>query len=591
MTQRGRRDFLKSAGAVTAGALVTGNSLSTEKTKPASEASPAAEITRQTFAEAEKLTGVPYTDSERDMMIDTIEQQILWAKQVRNLKINNNYHVPATVFNPRLPETKLPLPVWKRETYEKLPPVPVNEEDIAFAPITQMSEWIRTKKLTSQYLTGIYLRRIRKLAPGLECMVTVTEQLALKQAEQADREISSGSYRGPLHGIPYGAKDLFDTKDIRTTWGAMPFRNRIARQDAAVIEKLNQAGAVMLGKTTLGALAFNDLWFNGLTRNPWNTEEGSGGSSAGSGSAVAAGLMPFALGTETLGSIEVPASRNGVVGLRPTFGRVSRYGAMVVSWSLDKVGALCRSVEDSMLVLNTINGHDPRDSGSVEVPVAFDNTVSIKGMRVAYDPTWFSANIPEPVKRIPGIAKKLGVELVEIKLPDLPYPSMMSILQAEAAAAFDDLVLENKDDTLRGQKPWAWPNSMRQARFISAVDLIQADRFRRQVMELMDDIFTDIDAIIGPDITVMGQGNFMPVITNFTGHPSLTLRSGFIRSPARRGPFDDPKYHDVPSGKKRKVPVAFTLWGSLFEEGKLCRIGIEFEKELNINNLRPKLNV
>ena len=591
MTQRGRRDFLKSAGAVTAGALVTGNSLATEKTNLESKASPAADITRQTFAEAEKLTGVPYTDSERDVMVDTIEQQVLLAKQVRNLKIKNDYYRPATVFNPRLPETKLPPPVWKRETYEKLPPVPGNEEDIAFAPVTQLSEWIRTKKLTSQSLTGIYLQRIRKFAPKLECMVTVTEQLALKQAEQADREISSGSYRSPLHGIPYGAKDLFDTKDIRTTWGAMPFRNRIARQDAAVIEKLNQAGAVMLGKTTLGALAFNDLWFNGLTRNPWNTEEGSGGSSAGSGSAVAAGLMPFALGTETLGSIEVPASRNGVVGLRPTFGRVSRYGAMVVSWSLDKVGALCRSVEDSMLVLNTINGYDSRDSGSIEVPVAFDNTASIKGMRVAYDPTWFSANIPEPVKRIPGIAKKLGVELVEIKLPDLPYMSMMSILQAEAAAAFDDLVLENKDDTLRGQKPWAWPNSMRQARFISAVDLIQADRFRRQVMELMDDIFTDIDAIIGPDITVMGQGNLMPVITNFTGHPSLTLRSGFIRSPARRGPFDDPKYHDAPSGKKKKVPVAFTLWGSLFEEGKLCRIGIEFENELNINKLRPKLNV
>ena len=590
MAQQGRRDFLKSAGAVTATALVTGNSLSTEK-HPASEASRAAGITRQTFVEAEKLTGVPYTDSERDMMIGTVEQQVLRAKQVRNLKIKNDYYAPATVFNPRLPETRLPAPAWKRETHEKLPPVPGNEEDIAFAPVTLLSEWIRTKKLTSRDLTGIYLGRIRKFAPRLECMVTVTEKLALEQAEQADREISSGSYRGPLHGIPYGAKDLFDTKDIRTTWGAMPFKDRIARQDAAVIEKLKQAGAVLLGKTTLGALAFNDLWFDGLTRNPWNTEEGSGGSSAGSGSAVAAGLMPFALGTETLGSIEVPAARNGVVGLRPTFGRVSRYGAMVLCWSLDKAGALCRSVEDSMLVLNAINGYDARDSGSVEAPVAFDNTASIKGMRVAYDPAWFAAKIPGPVRRIPDMVKKLGVELVEIKLPDLPYASLVSVMQAEAAAAFDDLVRENKDDTLRGQKPWAWPNSMRQARFIPAVDLIQADRFRRQVMELMDDIFTGIDAIAGPDITAMGQGNFMPVITNFTGHPSLTLRAGFIRSSARRGPFDDLKYYDAPSGKKKKVPVAFTLWGPLFEEGKLCRIGMEIEKELNINKLRPEYNV
>lgn len=578
---------MKSAGAVTAGALVTGGSLSAEQTNPAPETSPATGITRQTFTEAEKLTGVAYTDSERDMMIDTIGQQVQHAQQVRNLNIKNDYYAPATIFDPRLPGTTMPPPLWNRKTHEKLPPVPGNEEDIAFAPVTLLSEWIRTKKLSSRHLTGIYLQRIRKFAPALECMVTVTEKLAIEQAEQADREISSGSYRGPLHGIPYGAKDLFDTRDIRTTWGAMPFKDRIARQDAAVIEKLKQAGAVLLGKTTLGALAFNDLWFDGLTRNPWNIEEGSGGSSAGSGSAVAAGLMPFALGTETLGSIEVPASRTGVVGLRPTFGRVSRYGAMVLCWSLDKVGALCRSVEDSMLVLDAINGYDAQDSGSIEAPVAFDNTAPVRGMRVAYDPAWFSENIPGPVKKIPGVAENLGFEPVEIKLPDLPYLGMMSILQAESAAAFDDLVLENKDDTLRGQKPWAWPNSMRQARFISALDMLQANRFRRQVMEIIDDIFTGADAIMGPDMTVMGQGNFMPVITNLTGHPSLTLRAGFIRSPARRGPYDDPKYHDAPSGVKRNVPVAFTLWGPLFAEGKLCRIGMEFEKALNIKQSRP----
>lgn len=591
MAQQGRRNFLKSAGAVTAGALVTGNSLSTETASPAPETSPATGITRQTIAEAEKLTGVPYTDSERDMMIDTIGQQIQRAQQVRHLDIKNDYYAPATVFNPRLPGTTLPPPLWKREALEKIPPVPGNEEDIAFAPVTLLSEWIRTKKLSSQRLAGIYLQRIRKFAPGLECMVTVTEQLALKQAEQADREIGSGAYRGPLHGIPYGAKDLFDTRDIRTTWGAMPFKDRIARQDAAVIEKLNRAGAVLLGKTALGALAFNDLWFGGLTRNPWNTEEGSGGSSAGSGSAVAAGLMPFALGTETLGSIEVPASRNGVVGLRPTFGRVSRYGAMVLCWSLDKVGALCRSVEDSMLVLNAINGYDARDSGSIEAPVAFDGTAPVRGMRVAYDPAWFSANIPEPVKSIPGLADKLGLEPVEIRLPDLPYLGMMSVLQAESAAAFDDLVRENKDDSLRAQKPWAWPNSMRQARFIPAVDMIQANRLRRRVMEMIDEKFADTDAIMGPDMTAMGQGNFMPVISNLTGHPSLTLRAGFIRSPARRGPYDDPEYHDAPSGKKKKVPVAFTLWGPLFEEGKLCRLGMAFEKALNTNQSRPELIV
>lgn len=579
---------MKAAGGVSAAVLLPHRSSVAEiegltKEKHENEA-----ITIRTFTEAEKLTGVPYTDNEREMMIGTIEEQILRTRLVRELNISNDYHAPATSFDPRLPDTQFPVANWRRETGSKSGRMPVNEEDIAFAPITSLSEWIRTKKLSSRDLTNIYLKRIKQFSPRLECMITVTEELASGQARQADREIAAGQYRGPLHGIPYAAKDLFDTKDIRTTWGAASHKGRIAKQDAAVIEKLNQAGAVLLGKTSLGALAFNDLWFGGLTRNPWNTEEGSGGSSAGSGSAVAAGMMPFALGSETLGSIEVPATINGVVGLRPTFGRVSRYGTMTLCWSLDKVGILSRSVEDSMLVLNTINGYDSRDNSSIDMPLAFDNTASIKGMRIAYDPKWFESATPPAVRRIPELINTLGLESVPFKLPDLPYTSLLSIMEAESAAAFDELVLKNEDDILRGQKPWARPNTLRQARFISAVDLIQTNRFRRQVMELMRELYINVDAVIGPDLTTRIQ--IMSIITNFTGHPALTIRAGFIESIARRGPFDDPQFYDVPSGKKRKVPVSVTLWGPLFEEGKLCRIGMEIEKALGVQHERPDLN-
>ncbi len=587
MSQDTRREFLKTACAASAGTLLGTQALFAEEKVIIPVKATISAITRETLAEADKLTGVPYTDSERDMMVKSIENRLLWTQQIRDLELTNDYAAPATVFDPRLPETKLPEPLWNR-TVKAAEPLPSNEEDIAFASIGSLSEWIRTGKLKSRTLTEIYLKRLKEHSGRLECMVTITSELARQQADQADKEIAGGKYRGVLHGIPYGAKDLFDSNDTRTTWGAMPFKDRIARQDAAVIEKLAGAGAVLLGKTTLGALAYGDLWFDGLTRNPWNTEEGSGGSSAGSSAAVAAGLMPFALGTETLGSIEFPSSRNGVVGLRPTFGRVSRHGAMVLCWSLDKVGALCRCAEDSILVLNAIDGYDSRDAGSIAAPVSFDNTASTRGQRIAYDPEWFEQSSFTPLKAIPRIAKELGFELVKIRLPDLPYRAMISILQAEAAAAFDDLILENRDDLLRAQTPRAWPNSMRQARYIPAVDLIQAQRFRRQVMQLMHKTFAGIDAVMGPGVSGPGQGTIMSVITNFTGHPSLTIRTGFIQSAARRGGFVDPKFFGAPaSNDKKEVPVSLTLWGPLFEEGKLCQIGTAFEKQLAVQHLRP----
>ena len=588
MTKKNRRQFLKTAGALSAGGLLATGSTSAKVRTAEKCISQSSDIDENTFIEAEKLTGVPYSESERTLMTGTINQQISWAEQIRALNLRNEDAAPALVFDPRMPDSILPEAKWHRQEVSPST-LPGDEEDIAFSPITQLSAWIRSGQLKSRRLTEIYLKRIERYAPKLECMITITAELAREQADKADKEISAGNYRGLLHGIPYAAKDLVDTNNIRTTWGAMPYKNRIAKQDAAVIEKLNTAGAVLLGKTSLGALAHGDLWFDGIARNPWNIEEGSSGSSAGSGSAVAAGLMPFALGTETLGSIENPAAKTGVVGLRPSFGRVSRHGAMVLCWSLDKIGALCRSTEDSIIVLNTLNGYDARDPGSIDAPLAFDNSASLQGTKVGYSPEWFNKDLPADMAGLPGRAEKLGIELVKIDIPELPYQSMLSILMTEAAAAFDDLTRENRDDLLRGQTPQATPNLLRQARFIPALELIQADRFRRQVMEMIHERFAEVDVIMGPGVSASGQGTIMSFITNFTGHPALTIRAGFEHSLARRGELVDASYYCAPpSATKSLVPVALTLWGPLFEDGRLCQFGIALEKELQVQKLRPE---
>jgi len=581
-----RRGILKAAGSLTAtGMLLPLHSVADEK-------APVDAITSNTLKEAEKLTGVPYTESERELMLKSIGGQIKKSTEIRELGMRNADLAPALQFDPRLPGTKLPDAKWLRERKRAVPRLPNSEADIAYAPVNVLSEWIRSKQLSSRRLTEIYLRRIDKYARGLESIITVTRDHALKRSAEADREIAAGRYRGALHGIPYGAKDLLDTKDIATTWGAMPYKDRVADQDAAVIERLNEAGAVMIAKTTMGALAGGDLWFDGLTRNPWNTEEGSGGSSAGSASSVAAALMGFAIGTETLGSIENPAARNGVAGLRPTFGRVSRYGSMTLCWSMDKIGPMCRSVEDTALVLNAINGFDVRDAGSIEAPFNFDNRASVKGLRIGYMKGWFNKDeTPDALREMPGVIKALGMELVEIELPDLPYGSLMNILFVEASAALEELTLSQRDDLLRGQTSRAWPNMTRQARFISAVDYIQADRLRRRVMHVMHEQFEGLDAIIGSSTPTQGAGTIMTPITNFTGHPALTLRIGFTKEAARRGDWVDEKFYGSPSsGIKKKVPVCLNLWGPLFEDGKICQIGIAIENKLNIQGERPKLS-
>src|ERR1019366_1063893 len=361
-------------------------------------------------------------------------------------------------------------------------PLPSSDGEIAFAPVTRLSRWIQQRKLTSERLTRLYLARLEQFNPKLRCVITLTRELALAQASNADREIAAGKYRGPLHGIPWGAKDLLDTAGIPTTYGAEPYRNRIPTVDAAVTKRLNDAGAVLVAKLSLGALALNDIWCGGQTMNPWLTEEGSSGSSAGPGAATAAGLVGFAIGSETQGSIISPSMRCGVTGLRPTFGRVPRTGAMTLCWSCDKLGPMARSVEDTMLVLYAISGPDPGDLASVPAPISFDAGASVKGLRVGFFPAWMKENPATDVDRAAlETARKLGMSAVEVTLPDLPYDSLNIILFAEAAAAFDELTLSGRANELKVQVSDAWPNLFRQARFLSAVDFVQADRLRRRV--------------------------------------------------------------------------------------------------------------
>jgi Asp-tRNA(Asn)/Glu-tRNA(Gln) amidotransferase A subunit family amidase len=416
----------------------------------------------------------------------------------------------------------------------------------------------------------------------LECFVTVTPEVARAQADQADRERATGQVRGPLHGIPYGVKDLLDTKDIPTTWGAEPYKDRVASSDGAVVRRLQDAGAVMLGKTTLGALAWGDVWFGGETRNPWNPKEGASGSSAGSGSATAAGLCSFGIGTETLGSIVSPSDRNGLTGLRPTFGRVSRAGAMALSWSMDKIGPMCRYTEDTALVLSVLNGFDVDDASSIDMGFSYDGRQAISDLTVGYDPNWFEGeDVRSTDKTALEALARLNVTLKEITLPDLPVDEIVVPLDAESAAAFDELTLSGRDDLLRRQIKYAWPNNFRASRFYSAVDYVQADRLRRDIMKKTHEFFSQVDVVFGPSFDTP-----MLTLTNLTGQPCLAMRAGFEEITPREL-FDHPE-NDTDETLHR-IPRSVSLWSNLFEEGKLIQVGRALETELGVVNERPPL--
>ncbi len=463
-------------------------------------------------------------------------------------------------------------------------PLPANDEDLAFSTLTKLSRWIEERKLTSKRLTGIYLHRLEQFNPKLRCVITLTKELALAQAQKADEEITAGNYRGPLHGIPWGTKDLLDTAGIPTTYGAEPFRNRVPTTDAVVVKRLHEAGAVLVAKLSLGALALNDIWFGGQTVNPWLLEEGASGSSAGPGAATAAGLVGFAIGSETGGSIVSPSMRCGVTGLRPTYGRVPRTGAMTLCWSLDKLGPMTRSVEDAILVLHAISGPDGGDIASVPSKLDFNAGESVQGLRVGYFPDWMKVAPATNVDRAAlDTVKKVGMVPVEVSIPDWPYDSLDLILFAEGAAAFEELTLSHGMDQLKAQVPDAWPNIFRQSRFLSAVDFVQADRLRRKVAMEMARVFSEVDLLLVPSLR-----DEMLTITNFTGHPSLTLRAGFVEvSQARSDWAPDPQNPLPRFSPPRRVPHGVTLIGRLFEEGTLCRAGIALERSFGVVDERP----
>jgi Asp-tRNA(Asn)/Glu-tRNA(Gln) amidotransferase A subunit family amidase len=594
---RTRRSFLKhSVLGLTAAAASPAGGQEAETPKPPPGMPPAfgtgpqvgPEVGPATFAEAEKLVQVEMTAAERAQAAGNWRVSLapLYERRTgpRRLALDPAL-APASRWDPALPgvEVKAGARRFVR-THEAPGPVPARDEDIAFARLPALSRWIESRALTSERLTRIYLERLERFQPKLNCTITLTRELALEQAKRADAEIAAGRYRGPLHGIPWGAKDLVDTAGIATTYGAEPYRNRVPQKDAAVVKRLHEAGAVLVAKLSLGALALNDIWFGGQTNNPWLLEEGSSGSSAGPGAATAAACVGFSIASETGGSIIGPSMRCGVAGLRPTYGRVPRTGAMTLCWSLDKLGPMARGVEDTLFVLDAISGPDAGDVASVPSTLDFDAKASVRGLRVGYFPKWMAESPSTEVDRAAlETVRKLGMVPVEVSLPDWPYSSLNVILFAEAAAAFEELTLSRGVDALKVQVPDAWPNIFRQSRFLSAVDFVQADRMRRMVAGEMARVMREVDLLFVPSLR-----DEMLTISNQTGHPSLTLRAGFVNVEQARSDWAPDPAHPLPRfSPPRRVPHGVTLIGRLFDEGTLGRAGIALERAFGVVDERP----
>ncbi len=530
---------------------------------------------------AEQIMGLNYNNAERETLASELDEQLDTLRALRALKHPNDLP-PAQIFDPRLKSQTYASQENKITLKNKdIPTLPTNAEDIAFAPLTHLSHWVKSQQISSLELTKLYLDRIETLGGKLECFITVTKELALSQAAAADRDIAAGNYKSPLHGIPYGLKDLMDTDGIATTWGATPYKDRVASGDAHIVTKLRDAGAVLIGKTTCGAIAWGDVWFGGTTRNPWNLNEGSSGSSAGSASATGGGLVGFSIGTETLGSIVSPSNRCGTTGLRPTFGRVGRSGTMALCWSLDKIGAICRSVEDTALVLATLNGADDNDPANIDHGFYYDGNVDPTSLTLGFDPSAFGEDDANDLDRaVLAQVKNMGLNIKEVTLPDVNTEPLLMQLGVEAAAAFEELTLTDRDDELRWEEKYSWPHVWRQARLMSAVDLVQVDRYRRTLMHQMADIFDGVDALIGPNF---GKG--MLRITNYTGQPQLTMRSGFAEREFNSA-FDETGGQE---GQSAVLPHNISLWAPLFGEANILTLGRYLEEKLGVVGDRPSL--
>ena len=524
-------------------------------------------ITSDMAEVAARVFGLDFTPAERDSMLGGLTELRNDYEALRTIDLPNNI-APALYFNPLPAGFKLPTGPSSFKASVVTATLPQNRDDLAFYTVGQLGHLIRTKQISSVELTQFFLNRLRTYDPKLHCVITLTEDLAISQAKRADAELKAGKYRGPLHGIPYGAKDLLAKKGYKTTWGAMPYKDQTLDMDATVIQKLEEAGAVLCAKMTLGALAMGDVWFGGMTRNPWNMEAGSSGSSAGSAASVSAGLLPFAIGTETLGSIVSPSTVCGTTGLRPTFGRVSRYGAMALSWSMDKIGPITRSVEDCALVFNAIQGPDGNDPTVMAAPFRYAPLATLKGMRIGYVKKAFESNYPNRANDSLTLQtlRDLGAELVPFDLPTgVPAGRISFVLGVEAAASFDELTRSGRDELLVRQTKNAWPNRFRTSRFVPAVEYIQASRARTKLINEMGDKLkaAQLDVYISP---AYAGGNL--TLTNLTGHPCVVLPNGFT---------------------KQNTPTSITFMGQLFEEGKLLAVAKTYQDATSWHQKHPRL--
>ncbi len=571
-----RRRVLKAIAAAGAGSAVFGRAL-------LAVAEEAAKVNTKMIRRAEWIAGIELDDEKRKLMVEGINEALADFAALRQVQVDNSVP-PAMAFDPspldrpRLTggeRSPMPLPAADGER-------PGSDLDLAFAPVTTLAPLLRSRAISSTDLTKLYLDRLRQHDPRLECVITLTSDLALRQAEQADREIGSGRYRGPLHGIPWGAKDLLAVPDYKTTWGAMPYKDQVIDVKATVVERLEEAGAILVAKLTLGALAWGDVWYGGTTKNPWNLEQGSSGSSAGSASATAAGLVGFAIGTETWGSIVSPCTRCGVSGLRPTFGRVSRHGAMALSWSMDKIGPIARSVEDCAIVFGAIHGFDGKDPSAVDRPFDWPPRGNPESLKVGYVESLFEEDRTEGVEDEEAKARirewqeidrgtlqtlrEMRFDLVPIKLPDrYPVASLSLILTAEASAAFDDLTRSGRDGLMVRQVADAWPNVFRQGQMIPAVEYIRANRIRTLVMREMDEAIRDVDVYVCPSY---GGNNLL--LTNLTGHPSVVVPNGFRASDGS--------------------PTSITFMGKLYGETDVLAIARAYQQATDFHRKRPPID-
>lgn len=484
-------------------------------------------ITKEVIAAAETVAGLSFTDEEREMMLEGLNERLEAFEAIREVGIPNSVP-PALQLQPLVPPPAVTGPPRFRPSRRTDLERPERLEELAFWPVTHLSELVRNGKVSSVELTEMYLSRLRRHGGTLECVVTLTEELAMEQARRADAELANGRYRSALHGIPWGAKDLLSARGYPTTWGAAPFQDQMIEEDATVVRRLEEAGAVLVAKLTLGALASGDVWFGGQTRNPWDPEEGSSGSSAGSAAATVAGLVGFSIGSETLGSIVSPSTRCGASGLRPTFGRVSRYGAMTLAWSMDKLGPICRSVEDCALVLNAIQGADGKDPTARDAPFDWDEGRPLSSLRVGYLKSGFedeesrSHDFDGPAL---DAVRRLGVDPIPVELPErFPLNAIRFVLNAESAAAFDELTRSGRDELLVRQTENAWPNRFRLARMVPAVEYIQANRVRTMVMHALEAALDGVDVFVTPSYA---EGVLL--MTNLTGHPTAVVPSGFTQ--------------------------------------------------------------